>query len=94
MRRIEPGVSLEKEGEMRILLIAVLAGALFGCQTGPSGRWVQAGRTDLEAQADYGHCEKVAMQESEGMRSTDPFKETSIKESCMKRMGYEYVRNK
>lgn len=42
---------------MNIMLIAVLAGLLYGCETGPSGRWVQAGRTDQEAEDDYAHCQ-------------------------------------
>jgi len=75
---------------MNIMLIAVLAGLLSGCETGPSGRWAQAGRTSQEAQDDYAHCQKVAMQESEGQRSTDPFKESTVAENCMKRMGYTY----
>ena len=75
------------------ILIAVLAGLLYGCETGPSGRWVQAGRTDQEAQDDYAHCQKVAMQESEGQRSTDPFKESTVGEKCMKGMGYTYVKD-
>lgn len=78
---------------MRVLLVAVLMGALFGCETGPSGRWVQAGRTDQQAQDDHAHCRKVAMQESDGQRTVDPFKETAVEESCMKRMGYTYVKN-
>jgi len=73
-----------------IILIAVLAGLLYGCETGPSGRWAQAGRTDQQAQDDYAHCQKVAMQESGGQRSTDPFKESAVAEICMKRMGYTY----
>lgn len=36
---------------------------------------------------------KVAMQESEAQRSTDPFKESAVKENCMKRMGYLYVKD-
>jgi hypothetical protein len=78
---------------MRILLIAVLVGALFGCETGSSGRWVQDGRTDEQALDDHTHCRKVAMQESDGQRSVDPFKEAVIEENCMKRMGYTYVKN-
>ena len=78
---------------MNIVLIAVLAGLLYGCETGPSGRWVQAGRTDQEAQDDYAHCQKVAMQESEGQRRTDPVKESTVGEKCMKGMGYTYVKD-
>ena len=78
---------------MYIILIAVLAGLLYGCETGPSGRWAQAGRTSQEAQDDYAHCQKVAMQESEGQRSTDPFKESTVGEKCMKGTGYTYVKD-
>ena len=78
---------------MNIMPLAVLAGLLYGCETGPSGRWVQAGRTDQEAQDDYAQCQKVAMQESEGQRSTDPFKESTVGEKCMKGMGYTYVKD-
>jgi hypothetical protein len=78
---------------MQILLIAVLMGALFGCQTGSSWRWVQAGRTDQQTEDDHAHCQKVAMQESDGQRSVDPFKEAIVEENCMRRMGYTYVKN-
>ncbi len=77
---------------MRILFIAAILSMLGGCQTNPSGQWIQAGKAEQDAQADYAHCEKVAMQEANGMRSTDVFKEDIIKENCMKRMGYQYVR--
>ncbi|WP_447985749.1 hypothetical protein [Nitrospira sp. Nam74] len=79
---------------MRILFIAPLLVMFVGCQTSPSGHWTQAGKTDQDAQADYAHCEKVSMQEANGMRSTDVFKEDIIKEVCMKRMGYQYVQIK
>ena len=82
-----------KEGTMRILLIAVLAGALLGCETGPSGRWVQAGRTDQEARDDYAHCQKVAMQEAQDKRSVEPFTEEAIKQQCMEREGYTYIKD-
>ena len=79
--------------QREMMLIALLAALLYGCETGPSGRWVQPGKTDQEAQGDYAHCQNVAMQESEGQRSTDPFKESGVKEDCMKRMGYSYVKD-
>ncbi len=78
---------------MKFLLIAVFAGLLYGCATGPSGHWVQAGRTDQQAEDDLAHCQKVGMQESEGQRSTDPFKEATVEENCMKRMGYTFVKD-
>jgi len=70
-----------------------LLSALVGCETAPSGRWVQNGRTDAEAQDDHAHCQKVAMQESDGQRSVEPFKEAALEENCMKRMGYTFIRN-
>ena len=78
---------------MRILLIAIAGVALFGCETGPSGQWVQNGRTAQQAEDDHAHCRKVAIQESDGQRSVDPFKETVVEENCMKRMGYTYVKS-
>jgi len=64
----------------------------YGCASAPSGQWVQPGRTQAETTEDFHHCEKVAMQESEGMRSTEPFKEDLIKQKCMQRMGYKWVK--
>ena len=82
-----------REDTMWILFITVLMGALVGCESGPSGRWVQNGRTDQQAEDDHAHCRKVAMQESDGQRSVDPFKESVVEENCMKRMGYQYVKS-
>ena len=75
---------------MRILLILV-AVMLAACDT--PGRWIKAGGTDLESQADYAHCEHIAMLDSEGMRSVEPFKEEIVKQNCMKKMGYAYLRD-
>lgn len=75
-----------------VLVLALIL--VWGCHTSPDGHWIQAGRTDHDSQSDYAECEKVAMQEANGMRSTDVFKEDIIKERCMKRLGYEYVKNK
>lgn len=74
-----------------IVLVLILLG---GCHTSLDGHWIQDGRTDQDSQSDYADCEKVAMQEANGMRSTDVFKEDIIKERCMKRLGYRYVENK
>lgn len=54
---------------------------LLACQSAlDSQLWKQSGKTDQQVQEDYGHCEKVAMQEANGMRSTDVFKEDLVKE--------------
>ena len=72
----------------KLFLIAITAG-LLSCQSAPEPQfWKQSGKTDQQGQEDYGHCEKVAMQEANGMRSTDVFKEDAIKEQCMRRLGY------
>ncbi len=74
---------------MRKLLLIAMTLGLFSCQSAPESQlWKQSGKTDLQVQEDYGHCEKVAMQEANGMRSTDVFKEDAIKEQCMRRLGY------
>jgi hypothetical protein len=77
---------------MRILLITAAVVVLAGCESGPSGRWVQQGRTDAQTAEDLDHCEKVTMQESDGQRSVGPFKEAGVKQNCMERMGYRYVK--
>jgi len=82
-----------KEEAVWIIVIAVVAGLQYGCEPGPSGRWAQAGRTDQQAEDDYAHCQKLEMQESEGQRSTDPFKEGAVEEDCMEREGYTFVKN-
>jgi hypothetical protein len=70
---------------MRDLLLLILLAGLVACQSVPDTQsWVKDGQSDQNRQDDYAHCEKVAMQESNGMRSTDVFKETAIKEQCMK----------
>jgi len=78
---------------MHMMLIVVLAGLLWGCKTGPSGHWVQAGRTDQEAQDDLAHCEKVAYLDSQRNKTDEPFKEAQVEKNCMERMGYTYVKD-
>jgi len=74
---------------MRKLFLIAMTLGLFSCQSAPESQlWKQSGKTDQQGQEDYGHCEKVAMQEANGMRSTDVFKEDAIKEQCMRRLGY------
>ena len=79
---------------MQLLCIAVVLGLLAGCESGPSGRWIQDGKTDLDAQQDYAQCERDAIFNSEGLRSVEPFKESMQKKSCMKQKGYKYFENK
>jgi hypothetical protein len=78
---------------MKRLMIGVLL-AICGCESVPSGRWVQPERTEAQTKADYDHCEKVAMQEGGGMRSTDVFKEEQVRNNCMQRLGNRYEKNK
>jgi hypothetical protein len=74
---------------MRELLLIAVAAGLVACQNVPDSQpWTQSGKSEQQVQDDYGHCEKVAMQEANGMRSTDVCKEDAIKEHCMKRLGY------
>jgi len=74
---------------MRKCIVFLIVSAACGCASAPQAiQWTQAGKTTQETQSDYSHCEKVAMQESNAMRSTDPFKEDILKEQCMKRLGY------
>ena len=74
---------------MRKLLLIAMTLGLFSCQSTPDSQiWTQDGKSDQQLQDDYGSCEKVAMQEANGMRSTDVFKEDAIKEQCMRRLGY------
>ena len=77
---------------MKELGILGLLLALYGCESVPSGQWVQEGGTEAQMREAMGHCEKVGMLESDGMRSTDPFKEEIVKQNCMRRMGYTYVK--
>jgi hypothetical protein len=74
---------------MRLVIATALMMLLWGCETGPSERWVQEGRTDAQAKSDYAQCEKDALHESNGMRSTDPFKEGIMIRNCMQKMGYQ-----
>lgn len=77
---------------IKVLRFTAFLGVLAGCATGPSGHWEQAGRTPPQIEDDEAHCRKVAMLESDGQRSVDPFKEAKVEESCMRRMGYTSVK--
>jgi hypothetical protein len=75
---------------LQFLLTFALIG-VYGCATtNEPPPWTQSGKTTQEVQADYAHCEKVSQQESQGMRSTDPFKEDFIKDQCMRKLGYAH----
>lgn len=47
-----------------------------------------AGRPAAQTDDDLAQCRKVAMQESDGERRMDPFKEARVEQNCMRRMGY------
>jgi len=75
---------------MVMLIVVGVALGLSGCQAGPDPvlPFTQAGRSEAEVRSDFARCEKTAMLESNGMRSTDVFMETQMKDQCMKRLGY------
>jgi hypothetical protein len=78
---------------MKTLRLTVLIGILSGCATVPSGHWEQDGRTELESQDDFAHCEQVAYLESQRNKSDEPFKGAQVEKNCMERMGYTYIKN-
>jgi len=78
---------------MKTLRLTVFIGMLSGCATAPSGHWEQAGRTELETQDDFAHCEKVAYLDSQRNKTGEPFKEAQVEKNCMQRMGYTYTKN-
>lgn len=78
---------------MKTMYVAMLIGMLSGCATAPSGHWEQAGRTDLETQDDFAHCEKTAYLDSQRNKSDEPFKGPIIEKNCMQRLGYTYINN-
>ena len=76
---------------MKALHLTVLIGMLSGCATAPSGHWEQDGRTELETQRDFAHCEQVAYLESQRNKTDEPFKGAQVEKNCMERMGYTYI---
>ena len=78
---------------MKLVYVAVLIGMLSGCATTPSGHWEQDGRTELETQDDFAHCEQVAYLDSHRNKSDEPFKGPIIEKNCMQRLGYTYINN-
>ncbi|MEO5955306.1 MAG: hypothetical protein ABIR36_06405 [Nitrospiraceae bacterium] len=78
---------------MKSVYVAVLIGMLSGCATTPSGRWEQTGRTELETQDDFAHCEKTAYLDSQRNKTDEPFKGPIIEKNCMQRLGYTYINN-
>ena len=78
---------------MKILCLTVLIGMLSGCATAPSGHWEQVGRTEMETQDDFAHCEQVAYLDSQRNKSDEPFKGAIIEKNYMQRMGYTYINN-
>jgi hypothetical protein len=80
------------EGTIKGLVIFGMLLTLYGCESVPSGRWEQPQRTDTQATEDLKHCEHVAILESDGQRSVEPFKKTIVVQNYIQRMGCKYVK--
>ena len=78
---------------MKTLRLTVLIGMLSGCTTAPSGHWEQEGRTELDTQGDFAHCDQVAYLESQRNKTDEPFKGAQVEKNCMERLGYTYIKS-
>lgn len=71
-----------------VLLIVTLV--LTGCAP---GRWVQAGKTNLDSRRDYADCENVIVTKHGGWQRVEPFMAAFEIRECMQLKGYHMERD-
>ena len=75
---------------MKIVLVSLMALIASGCT---SGRWVQAGKNDLDSRRDYFDCENVIVTKHGGWQRVEPFTAAMEIRECMQVKGYLEERN-
>jgi hypothetical protein len=76
---------------MRLFVSVVLVLLLAGCV---QGRWVQAGKTKMDARRDYFDCENVIVTKHGGWQRVEPFTAGMEISECMQLKGYQYHRER
>jgi len=74
---------------MKILLLSLAVVLVTGCTT---GRWVQAGKSDLDSRHDYFDCENVIVTKHGGWSRVEPFTAAMEIHECMQLKGYHLER--
>jgi hypothetical protein len=74
---------------MKMLLLAMTVVLIAGC----SQRWVQAGKTDLDARRDEFECENTIVTKHGGWSRVEPFTAAMEINECMQLKGYHIERN-
>lgn len=69
---------------MRAVSLLVVVLLLAGC----GGRWVQTGKSDLDAQRDEFDCENVIVTKHGGWQRVEPFTAGMEMAKCMQYKGY------
>lgn len=75
---------------MKILLLGLMVAMVTGCTT---GRWVQAGKSDLDSRRDSFDCENVIIIKHGGWQRVEPFTAGMEIRECMQLKGYHLERD-
>lgn len=74
---------------MKTALLVLMLVLVTGC----AQRWVQAGKTDLDARRDEFNCENVIVTKHGGWRNVEPFTAAMEINECMRLKGYHIERD-
>jgi hypothetical protein len=74
---------------MKTFLLTVTVILAAGC----AQRWVQAGKTDLDARRDRFECENIIVTKHGGWRWVEPFSASMEINECMQLKGYHIERD-
>jgi len=75
---------------MKLFVGMVFILLLAGCA---QGRWVQAGKTEMDARRDNFDCENVIVTKHGGWQRVEPFTAAMEIHECMQLKGYHMERN-
>ena len=75
---------------MKMVLVGLMVLLAAGCT---AGRWVQAGKSELDSRRDAFDCENVIVTKHGGWQRVEPFTAAMEIKECMQLKGYHLERN-
>lgn len=75
---------------MKMVLVSLMVLIASGCT---AGRWMKAGKSDLDSRRDYFDCENVIVTKHGGWQRVEPFTAAMEIRECMQVKGYHEERN-